>query len=394
MEELGWPPRRTGSPPTCPSAAPGAGPGAGDPPRSHPFRERLGVRLDGGPVPLGRQGTRSPPTAGRAAPDRGAGDRPSPAAAPAGADPAPGPLAGSHRRPLRGYRLWSRSGRIVRIVVWLATQPHLSREVAIKAIAPAFANDPNFVRRFEAEAQTVARLEHPYIVPLYDYWREPDGAYLVMRYLRGGSAEGLLSKGPIDPEDAGRLVDQVAQALSTAHRQGVIHRDVKPSNVLLDEEGNAYLTDFGIARDPAYPSLAASGATATMPYVSPEVLRGEPAWPRATCTAWACCCTGRSPGGRPSTPPPPGRPTARFPRSWRRGPIFPIPWIGSWASPRRRPPRTGTRIPSSWPRRSARSSPAPRSAFRRSRPSRCATRTRAFVHSAKPTRSTSSAGSA
>ncbi len=89
----------------------------------------------------------------------------------------------------------------------------------MKAINPAFANDPEFVRRFEAEAQMVARLEHPHIVPLYDYWREPDGAYLVMRYLRGGSLEDLLDRAR-STRIAGRLLDQVADALSTAHRQG------------------------------------------------------------------------------------------------------------------------------------------------------------------------------
>ena len=180
--------------------------------------------------------------------------------------------------PLRGYRLHRRIGEGAHGVVWLASQPHLEREVAVKAIAPASANDPDFVRRFEAEAQMVARLEHPHIVPLYDFWREPDGAYLVMRYLRGGSAEDLLSRGPLEAEPAGRMLDQVAQALSTAHHQGVVHRDVKPSNVLLDEQGNAYLSDFGIARDLARPSLSVGGDLGGPPgYVSPEVLRGEPA---------------------------------------------------------------------------------------------------------------------
>jgi serine/threonine protein kinase/ABC-type glycerol-3-phosphate transport system substrate-binding protein len=178
--------------------------------------------------------------------------------------------------PLRGYRLLTRIGAGAHGVVWLASQPHLAREVAIKAIAPAFANDPEFVRRFEAEAQTVARLEDPYIVPLYDFWREPDGAYLVMRYLRGGNAEDLVKKGPLDTDAAARLIEQVGQGLSTAHRQGVIHRDVKPSNVLLDDQGNAYLSDFGIARDLALP---AGGPTdlRSVPYASPEVVRGEAA---------------------------------------------------------------------------------------------------------------------
>ena len=104
--------------------------------------------------------------------------------------------------PLRGYRLLEQIGEGAFGVVYRATQPQVGREVAVKAVAPELANHPDFVRRFEREAQIVARLEHPHIVPLYDYWREPDAAYLVMRFLRGGSVEDLLRSGPLDPERA------------------------------------------------------------------------------------------------------------------------------------------------------------------------------------------------
>ena len=96
--------------------------------------------------------------------------------------------------PLRGYRLLEQIGEGAFGVVYRATQPQIGREVAIKAVHPELANHPDFVRRFEREAQIVARLEHPHIVPLYDYWREPDAAYLVMRFLRGGSVEDLLDE--------------------------------------------------------------------------------------------------------------------------------------------------------------------------------------------------------
>ena len=89
-------------------------------------------------------------------------------------------------------------------MVYRAIQPQVGREVAIKAIHPELANHPDFVRRFEREAQIVARLEHPHIVPLYDYWREPDAAYLVMRYLRGGSLEELAEAGPLEPSRGAR----------------------------------------------------------------------------------------------------------------------------------------------------------------------------------------------
>ncbi|MEA3439011.1 MAG: protein kinase [Chloroflexota bacterium] len=148
---------------------------------------------------------------------------------------------------LRGYELHQPLGTGVFGEVYLAYQPTVRRDVAIKTIVPKYANNPDFIRRFEAEAQVVASLEHPHIVPLYDYWREPDGAYLVMRYLRGGSLEDALTYGPWRGDYAAQLVDQVASGLAYAHRQGVVHRDIKPANILLDEGGNAYLSDFGIA---------------------------------------------------------------------------------------------------------------------------------------------------
>ena len=113
-----------------------------------------------------------------------------------------------------------------------AIQPGVDREVAVKVIRRKYANDPEFIRRFEAEAQIIAHLEHPYIVPLYDYWRDPDGAYLIMRYLRGGNLLSALENGPWEAEPAAQMLDQVAAALAAAHRQGVIHRDIKPANIL------------------------------------------------------------------------------------------------------------------------------------------------------------------
>src|SRR5262245_37987666 len=183
---------------------------------------------------------------------------------------------------LRGYRLIEPLGEGAFGVVYRATQPQIGRDVAIKAIHPELANHPDFVRRFEREAQIVARLEHPHVVPLYDYWREPDGAYLVMRYLRGGSLEDLMAAGPLEPERAASILDQVAAALSAAHRQGIVHRDVKPGNVLLDEEGNSYLTDFGVALDAGAPeSTTGTMMRGTPAYLSPEQIRLEPALPQS-----------------------------------------------------------------------------------------------------------------
>jgi WD40 repeat protein/DNA-binding SARP family transcriptional activator len=183
---------------------------------------------------------------------------------------------------LRGYRLLDQVGEGAFGVVHRAIQPQVGREVAVKSIHPELANQPDFVRRFEREAQLVARLEHPHVVPLYDYWREPDGAYLVMRFLRGGSVEDLLEQGPLELGRITQILDQVAGALSAAHRQGVVHRDVKPGNILLDEGGNAYLTDFGVALDAGAPDQTTGTMVRGTPaYLSPEQIRLEPITPRS-----------------------------------------------------------------------------------------------------------------
>ncbi len=166
--------------------------------------------------------------------------------------------------------------------VYQAYQPAVKRDVAIKVILPEYASRPEFIQRFEVEAQLVAQLEHPYIVPLYDYWQDDHGAFLVMRWLRGGSLrESLSQQGAWPVAHTSRLFSQIADALSFAHEAGVIHRDIKPGNILLDERGNAYLTDFGIAKQTTSDvHLTQSGATVgTLAYLSPEQIRSEPLTP-------------------------------------------------------------------------------------------------------------------
>jgi DNA-binding SARP family transcriptional activator len=184
---------------------------------------------------------------------------------------------------IRGYQIKEQIGAGNYGVIYRAFQPAVGREVAIKAILPQFANDPEFIRRFEVEAQIVARLEHPRIVPLYDYWREPDGAYLVMRWLKGGSLAEELARGPLALDRAADIIEQVASALSAAHRQGIVHRDLKPENVLLDEAQDAYLSDFGIAKDlHADEKGTASGALVGSPvYMSPEQILNQPLNPQS-----------------------------------------------------------------------------------------------------------------
>jgi WD40 repeat protein/DNA-binding SARP family transcriptional activator len=149
--------------------------------------------------------------------------------------------------PLRGYRLLEKIGSGSHGAVFRGVQPRVGRDVAVKVFHEGIAADPEFVRRFERDAQIVAALEHPHIAPTYDYWREPGRAYLVSRYMRGGSLRALLERGGvIDRGRALRIVSQIASALAFAHRQGVVHGRVRASNVLLDGEGNAYLADFGV----------------------------------------------------------------------------------------------------------------------------------------------------
>jgi DNA-binding SARP family transcriptional activator/class 3 adenylate cyclase/ABC-type glycerol-3-phosphate transport system substrate-binding protein len=180
-------------------------------------------------------------------------------------------------KPLRGYRLIEPVGEGAFGVVWRSLDPELGREVGIKHIHARLADDPSFVRRFEQEAQTIARLEHPHVVPLYDYWRDGSGAYLVMRWMRGGNLEDALERGSLPPEKAVTIVDQLSAALAAAHRAHTVHRDVKPANVLLDEDGNAYLSDFGIAED--LTDWREVMPPASLGYYSPEQLRGEEVTP-------------------------------------------------------------------------------------------------------------------
>jgi len=184
-------------------------------------------------------------------------------------------------RSIRGYDLVERVGAGGFGIVYRAHQPAVRRDVAFKVILPEYAHHPEFVQRFEVEAQLVARLEHPFIVPLYDYWRDASGACLVMRWLKGGNLRDRLRKGPIPLDELSRLFEQVANALAFAHKHQVIHRDLKPENILLDETGNAYLTDFGIAKDLGSERVTEVGKIiGSVDYMSPEQVQGEPSTAR------------------------------------------------------------------------------------------------------------------
>ena len=183
-------------------------------------------------------------------------------------------------RPLRGYRLLDEIGSGAFSVVWRAVQPSVGREVAIKQIRSELASQPEFIRRFEAEARLIARIEHPHIVPLIDFWRDPDSAYLVMRLLRGDTLERRLDDGPLSIDETMALARQIGGALSAAHDHNIIHRDVKTGNIMFDESGNAFLADFGIALEASKSTgPAAAFSTGSPAYSAPEQIRQEPLGP-------------------------------------------------------------------------------------------------------------------
>ena len=166
-------------------------------------------------------------------------------------------------------------------VVYSARQPSLDRVAAVKVIAPERARDPVARERFAREVRSLARVEHPNVVPIYQAGEAGGRLYLAMRLVDGPDLKALLAtEGPLEPARAVRLVKQVAGALAAAHAQGLVHRDVKPRNVLVAEPGpgeHAYLVDFGLARCMRRGgSLTTAGQChGTLDYMAPEVLRGE-----------------------------------------------------------------------------------------------------------------------
>jgi serine/threonine-protein kinase len=160
--------------------------------------------------------------------------------------------------------------------VYLARDQSLSRPVALKALFPEFAREPSFVERFRREAQAAANLNHPNIVAIYDWGQESGTYFIVMEYVEGRSLRELIhSEGPLEPGQAADIAAEIASALAFAHRSGVVHRDVKPGNVLLTEAGTVKVTDFGIARAGTSDGLTQTGSVmGTATYFSPEQAQG------------------------------------------------------------------------------------------------------------------------
>lgn len=174
------------------------------------------------------------------------------------------------------YQIKSELGRGGMATVYEAYDPRFEREVAVKVLPREMLHDPQFRVRFEREAKTIAMLEHPAIVPVYDYGEEDGQPYFVMRYMTGGSLSERVRKGALTLQEAAHIMNRLAPALDEAHAKGIIHRDMKPGNILFDRVGEPYLSDFGIAKlAESQTNVTGSGIIGTPAYMSPEQAQGE-----------------------------------------------------------------------------------------------------------------------
>ncbi len=177
------------------------------------------------------------------------------------------------------YQIEQELGRGGMAVVYLARDTFIKRPVAIKMLPRQFTFDPQFRARFQREAEIVAALEHPFIVPLYDFGEHDDQPFLVMQLMTGGALTDRLKSGPLPLPETAAITRRIATALDQAHAQGIIHRDLKPGNILFDQYGAAYLADFGIARlaEGSHTLTGAQGLVGTPAYMSPEQVHGDEA---------------------------------------------------------------------------------------------------------------------
>src|SRR5512141_1076708 len=175
------------------------------------------------------------------------------------------------------YRIVEQLGQGGMATVYKAYHASLDRYVALKALHPAFNEDKSFASRFQREARVVAKLEHPHIVPIYDYAEHERRPYLVMKFIEGDTLKARLVKGPLNSAEIMNVVESVGSALAYAHKHGILHRDIKPSNVLIGTDSHMWLADFGLARiaQSAESTLSSDMIMGTPQYISPEQAMGD-----------------------------------------------------------------------------------------------------------------------
>ena len=177
------------------------------------------------------------------------------------------------------YRLLELLGQGGMATIYRARDAQLERDVAVKLLRPEFGQDPDFLARFRDEARAAASLSHPNIVPVFDFGEDPSGPYIVMELVEGQDLAAVLREnGFLAPRQAAHIAADVARALQVAHYRGIVHRDVKPSNILVGRDGRVHVADFGIARAMTEAQVTLPGTTmGSVHYFSPEQARGETA---------------------------------------------------------------------------------------------------------------------
>src|SRR3989454_12239980 len=176
------------------------------------------------------------------------------------------------------YEILQELGRGGMAIVFRAREKQLERDVALKVRPFSLAFDKEFVERFQREARTAAKLEHPSIIPIYRVGKSGRVIYFVMKFLRGKPLSSVLAaRGTLPPAEIRQILVQVARALAYAHKSGIVHRDIKPDNIMFDEHGLAVVTDFGIAKAASGGKLTGTGMSIGTPhYMSPEQARAQP----------------------------------------------------------------------------------------------------------------------